>query len=137
MSKHQNKRRKEQPKDTTDNPPTRNLNLNKIREKIKTRKGEERSRIEVRNKNRATQIYPTHCLAKLVLTLDSSVGKVNLQAERTKGVSKTSALIPTCDALQSSLCSFSDSHQTPHRTDSKTPTEHHMHVKICTQCGWI
>ena len=41
-----------------------------------------------------------------------------------------------CDAPQSGLCSFSDSRQTPHRTDSKTPTKHHMHVKTCTQCGW-
>ena len=60
MSKHQNKRRKEQPKDTTDNPPTRILDLKKVRKPIKTRKGKKRIRIEVRNKRRANQIYPTH-----------------------------------------------------------------------------
>ena len=53
--------------------------MKKVREKIKTRKGKKRSRIEVRNKRRAIQIYPTHFI-KIVLTLDSSIGKVNLQA---------------------------------------------------------
>ena len=51
---------KRDPKGTTENPTTGILNLKKVREQVKTRRGEKGNRIEVRNKRRATQIYPTH-----------------------------------------------------------------------------
>ena len=35
-------------------------NLKKVRDQIKTREGKRRNRIEVRNKRRAKQNYPTH-----------------------------------------------------------------------------
>jgi hypothetical protein len=77
-------------------------------------------------------------LAKVILTLDTTttIGKVILQAERTRGYRQNLGSDTTCDAPKSAPCELQQSRHNSHDVALETPTKRNVHVATYTLGGW-